>query len=150
MPRPRNVADHLTVAELEQRFRACACRAERTRLQAIWLAAKGWSTETTLEATGLGRTTFQMALRHDNAVGPDGLRDHRHDNQGPPRLVRGELRERLLAAVEHPPPDGGLWSGRKVADWLAAELGRPVHEKQGWRALKAAQEAVKKGLSTEP
>ncbi len=59
----------------------------------MWLTAKGDSTVAILDATGLGRTTFQMALRRYNTVGPDGLRDRRHDNPGqaPPAGQRRNL-----------------------------------------------------------
>ena len=36
--------------------------------------------------------------------------------------VRAVLRERLV----EPPPDGGLWTGPKVAAWLSARLDRTV------------------------
>jgi len=72
---------------------------------------------------------------------------------------------RLRRALGGPAPDGELWTGRKVAAWMAAELGRPVGEPRGWewmvrlgfspqrprpkeaRADPAAQEAFKKGAS---
>jgi hypothetical protein len=46
----------------------------------------------------------------------------------------------MLAAVAErvktPPDDGGLWSGPKVAAWMAEFLGREkVHAQRGWEAL---------------
>lgn len=70
-----------------------------------------------------------------NAQGPAGLADRRHANPGQPTLVspakREELRERLAA----PPPDGGLWTGPKVAAWLTQQLGRPISSQRAWEAL---------------
>ena len=43
------------------------------------------------------------------------------------------LRERL----KRPPDDGGVWTARKVAAFMAAELGRHVSEQRGWEALRA-------------
>ena len=43
------------------------------------------------------------------------------------------LRERL----KRPPDDGGVWTARKVAAFMAAELGRRVAEQRGWEALRA-------------
>jgi transposase len=34
-------------------------------------------------------------------------------------------------------PDGGLWTCRKVATWMAERLGRPVGEVRGWEAMRA-------------
>ncbi len=135
MSRPRYLAPHFTVEQLEERYKACRCRTERTRWQAMWLTAKGYSTVAVLDATGLGRTTFQMALRRYNADGPAGLRDRRHDNPGQAPLLTAELAAELGEALAGPAPDGGLWNGRKVAGWMAARLGRPVGERAGQRAL---------------
>jgi transposase len=168
MSRPRRLAEHLTVEQLEARYKACQCRIERTRWQAIWLLAKGWTTIPILEATGLGLTAFQAALRRYNADGPAGLRDRRHDNHGQAPLLTDALAAELRAALAGPAPDGGLWNGRKVADWMAAKSGRKVAVRQGQRALHQlgystrrprrrhtladpqAQEDFKKGASPGP
>jgi len=43
------------------------------------------------------------------------------------------LRDRL----QSPPEDGGLWTGPKVARWMALRLGLThVHAPRGWEALK--------------
>jgi hypothetical protein len=47
----------------------------------------------------------------------------------------GKLRERLKA----PPDDGGVWTSRKVAAFMAAEIGRRVSEQRGWEALRAVE-----------
>jgi hypothetical protein len=47
----------------------------------------------------------------------------------------------MLAAVRErvrrPPDDGGVWTAKKVARFMAAELGRRVAEQRGWEALRA-------------
>jgi hypothetical protein len=44
------------------------------------------------------------------------------------------LKERL----QTPPDDGGLWTGPKIARWLASFHGRKaVHDQRGWDALVA-------------
>ena len=43
----------------------------------------------------------------------------------------------LAERVPTPPDDGGLWSGPKVAAWMARHLGLArVHPQRGWEALK--------------
>jgi hypothetical protein len=32
--------------------------------------------------------------------------------------------------------DGGLWNGRKVADWVAKLTGKPIHRQRGWEYLR--------------
>lgn len=47
-----------------------------------------------------------------------------------------KLRERLKS----PPDDGGVWTARKVANVMAAELGlASVAEQRGWEALRAIE-----------
>ena len=47
-----------------------------------------------------------------------------------------KLRERLKS----PPDDGGVWTAKKVADFMAAELGLArVAEQRGWEALRAIE-----------
>jgi hypothetical protein len=42
----------------------------------------------------------------------------------------------LWQVLQSPPPDGGLWNGRKVADWIAQLIGRPVSRQRGWEYLR--------------
>ncbi len=49
---------------------------------------------------------------------------------------REELSEALL---KEPPPDGGMWNSRKVAEWIEQNTGRerrPVRAQRGWEYLK--------------
>ena len=48
------VADHLSVAELERRFRACPDPVEARHVQAIWLLAQGRTLGATPEVTSFG------------------------------------------------------------------------------------------------
>ena len=42
----------------------------------------------------------------------------------------------LDEALRGEAPDGGLWSGPKVAAWIADQLGRAVSERVGWIYLR--------------
>jgi len=37
--------------------------------------------------------------------------------------------------VQQPTPDGGLWNGRKVANWLSEKMGFQVSRQRGWQYL---------------
>src|SRR5215217_8677742 len=57
------------------------------------------------------------------------------------------LTEAVLSALAKrgrtPPEDGGLWSGPKVAAWMARRLGlAKVHPQRGWEALKRIKWSV--------
>jgi hypothetical protein len=61
--------------------------------------------------------------------------DRRRHNRGkPPRLTRDQQGQ-LLGALRGPAPDGGLWTGPKVAAWITAETGRPTAQTIGWSYL---------------
>jgi len=61
--------------------------------------------------------------------------------------VLAKLRERLRT----PPDDGGVWSSRKVAAWMAGELGlAKVATQRGWEALKAVGWSIQKPRPKNP
>jgi hypothetical protein len=43
----------------------------------------------------------------------------------------------LWQVLQQPPPDGGLWNGRKVADWMSELKGEKVCRQRGWEYLKS-------------
>jgi hypothetical protein len=44
--------------------------------------------------------------------------------------------EELRDVVSAPPPDGGLWTGRKVARWITGRIGRKVSPQRGVESLR--------------
>ena len=49
-----------------------------------------------------------------------------------------ELLEKLKVRLKQPPPDGGIWTSRKVADFMADQLGlETLAQQRGWEALQA-------------
>jgi len=131
------VVHHLSVAELEARVRSSSDGVERSHCQAIWLLAKGHTTAEVAAVTALSQRWVNKLARRYERDGADALGDLRRRNPGgKPLLSMADLevlRERLRTA----PEDGGLWTGAKVARWIAARLGLAhVHAPRGWEALK--------------
>jgi hypothetical protein len=90
-------------------------------------------------------------LTVQNADGPAALGDLRRRNGGVPSVLRPALLERLRARLTQPPPDGGMWSSRKVADWMAGERGlAEVLPQRGWEALKAIGGSAQKPRPRHP
>jgi|TARA_Y100000310_G_C20548280_1_gene746709 transposase len=132
------VATHLSVSELEQQYRAAKEAAAARHYQAIWLLAKGHTVPEVAEMTSFGRRWLEQLLSRYNARGPSALGDQRRHNGRAPSILKPALLERLKPRLETPPPDGGLWTGPKVAAWLADELGlEKVAPQRGWEALRA-------------
>jgi transposase len=127
---------HLSPAELGQRYRAARSPIERSHLQIVWLLSQGRDEREVAQVTGYGRRWVGEVVRRYNEGGPDGLGDRRRGNAGAKPLLGAEDEAALRAALAEPPADGGLWTGPKVAAWMAARLGREVWPQRGWDYLK--------------
>ncbi len=137
------IVEHLSVAELEARYRAARDVTEARHFQAIRLLAQG---RTFLEAAEVlafvPRWVEELAARY-NAFGPEALGDQRRRNGRAASLLTPDLLAALAERLKEPPGDGGLWSGPKVAAWMARHLGlAAVHPQRGWEALKRLEWSV--------
>jgi transposase len=130
------IVEHLSVAELEARYRAARDVTEARHVQAIWLLAQGRTFVEVSEVLALvPRWLEELAARY-NAFGPAALGDQRQHNGRPATLLTEAVLAALAARLKEPPEDGGLWSGPKVAAWMAWHLGlAKVHPQRGWEAL---------------
>src|SRR5262245_56764953 len=111
------VARHLTANQARAKYRACRRPVERTRWHAVWLLLRSDPPRTPAQVAavvGLSVITVRDVLHRWNDRGPAGLADRRAGNGAKPRLTDGQRAE-LLDALKRPPPDGGLWTGPKVA-----------------------------------
>lgn len=136
MPRHLTVTPHLTVAELEHRYRATRDPVERTHWQAVWLVAGGRTCAEVAAVVGYSVEWVRKLIGRWNAAGPAAMADRRHRNPGGTPLLSVAQRDELRAALEGPAPGGGLWTGPEVARWMSARLGRPVAPQRGWEALR--------------
>jgi transposase len=132
-----HIVEHLSLRQLEARYRASQDATEARHLQAIWLLAQG---RTVLEVSEVlafvPRWVEQLAARY-NASGPEALGDQRRRNGRMASLLTPELLAALAERLTRPPEDGGVWSGPKVAAWMARHLGlQKVHPQRGWDALR--------------
>src|SRR3954467_4079778 len=132
------VAGHLSVEDLEARLQSARDPTATRHVQVIWLLARGHTIADVAAVTSFVPRWIEQLLARYNAHGPEALGDLRRRNGGVPSVLRPELLARLRARLTQPPPDGGLWSSRKVAAWMASELGlAAVLPQRGWEALKA-------------
>jgi transposase len=161
------IAPHLPIEELQQRYRAAEDPVARSQWHILWLLAQGMPTAQVAQVSGYGVRWIQEIARRYRA-GPEAIGDRRHANPGAPPLLDGEQQGQLRAALAGPAPDGGIWTGRWVAVWMSAALGRPISVQRGWewmrrlgftpqrprpretRADAQAQDAFKKGGVPRP
>ena len=136
MPRCLELAPHLSVAELEHRYRQSRDPVERSHWHMLWLVGQGQTCPAVATLLGYSVPWVRTIVHRYNADGPAGVTDHRHANPGQPPLLSPAVRKELRAALATDPPDGGLWTSPKVAAWLTARLGRPVSKQRAWEALR--------------
>ena len=136
MARPRlPIFPHLTPDEIRRRYRACRGGVEKTHWQALWLLTRATAPPTPAAVAalvGLTPAWVRTILRRWNAEGPDGLAARRPaTNGGKAKLTAGQRAE-LYDALQQPPPDGGLWTGPKVARFVRGRWGVAVCKQTGW------------------
>jgi transposase len=132
------VNGHLSVKELEDRYVRGGDITASRHFQVIWLSARGHTVSQVSATTAFGERWIEQLLARYNAEGPEALGDLRRRNGATATILKPELLARLRDRLREPPADGGLWSSRKAADWMASELGlTSVAPRRGWEALKA-------------
>ncbi|RQH55322.1 helix-turn-helix domain-containing protein [Okeania hirsuta] len=87
MPRLLKLEPHKSIEELEKLYRQTQDPIERTRWQILWLIAKGHKVEEVAEVTGYRRGSIYRIVGRYNRLGIDGLKDRRHQHQGPETLL---------------------------------------------------------------
>lgn len=132
------VAGHLSIEELQAGYRSSRDATAARHYQVIWLLAQGRSVPETAGLTGFARRWIEQLLARYNAFGPASLGDRRRGNGSAPKLLTPAVLAHVQERVRTPPDDGGVWTAKKVAGVMAAELGlASVAEQRGWEALKA-------------
>jgi transposase len=136
MKKPISVKPHLSLEEVEARYRQAKDAVERSHWQIIWLLAQGKTTKEIQEFTGYCLAWIRSIAHRYNQGGPAALGDRRQTNPGGSFLLSPEQQAQLEQALEGPAPDGGLWTGRPVWARIQRATWRPVHPQRGWEYLK--------------
>jgi transposase len=139
MPKRIQIMPHLSLEELEQRYRQASDGVERSHYQIIWLLAQGRRSEEVAELTGYSRAWIYELVSSYNRLGPEALGDKRHENPGAVPLLNEFQQAQLWQLIQEQTPDGDLWTGPKVAAWMSELLGHPVHPQRGWEYLRAME-----------
>jgi transposase len=130
------LAAHLSVSELEQRYRGASEPTERSRWQILWLLSKGQLAREVAESTGYSAYWIGQIARRYNAEGPNGVANRRHttSHRAAPLLNAEQVAE-LRQALSGPAPQGERWTSVSVANWMSERLGRRVPKQRGWDYL---------------
>lgn len=147
MGRHIHLQPHLTVDELEQRYRGAKEAHERTWWQILWLLAQGRTATELAGVTGYSAYWIGQVAKRYNEQGPAGMHNRQHtSSRRMAPLLSPALQEDLQQALAGPAPEDDRWSGRTVAEWMAARLGRPVSRYRGWVYLNQLKPRPRHGL----
>lgn len=138
MPPKAALQTYLTPDELKNRYRQARDTSEARRWQLIHLVAQDWTIKQAAQAVDLNYDYAKEIIRKYNQNGPEAVKNRTQKRQGSPRsLLSRDQQQELKQALQFPPPDGGDWSGPKVAQWIAEKTGRShVWPQRGWDYLK--------------
>lgn len=136
MPKRIAIANHLSTEELFLRYRQATETTEGRHYQIIWLLTTGKTVQEVSEVTGYTKICIYQLIKRYNQDGAAGLVNKRHQNRGQESLLTDVQQAQLWQVLSQKAPDGGLWNGRKVADWLSELTGEKIDRRRGWEYLK--------------
>jgi transposase len=145
------IESHLSTAELEGRYETAADPISKSHFHALWLLSRGLEIDEVAELLSFStRWVYQLVKRY-NEGGPDCLGDQRVNNGTEARILTPEALAALKERIKMPPDDGGLWTGPKVARWLAKFHDiKSVHDQRGWDALVGIEYSIQKPRPRHP
>ena len=145
------IASHLSAAELEARYETASRAIGKSHFHALWLLASGYRADQVARLLSFSTRWVRALVKRYNENGPEAVGDQRARNGTPARILTPEALEALKARVKTPPDDGGLWSGPKIARWLAKFHGsKSIHAQRGWDALVAIGYSIQKPRPRHP
>jgi transposase len=132
------VKPHLSYAQLTERFRHCPDGRQKARWQALWLLSRPQAPYSAAQAAavvGLTADGVRKLVKRYNAGGPAAVARNAGGQGRAPRLSAAQ-QEQLKGELLSRAPDGGLWTGPKLARRIAELTGRPMHKATGWEWLR--------------
>jgi len=141
MPQPPlKIKPHLTHEEVGQRYRKCKSPIEKSRWQLIWLMTnpqKEMLVTQAAETVGFCRNWARTLVHRYNSEGPEKFIDKRKNNKGKKAfLSKKQQKELRNMLINKRPPDGGLWTGPKVALWIKEKTQKPITAVGAWKWIK--------------
>ncbi|HEU5198889.1 MAG TPA: helix-turn-helix domain-containing protein [Ktedonobacterales bacterium] len=136
MPKRLKLTEHLSLAELEQRYRHAKDPVERSQWQILWLLARGAPSEQVAQATGYSLNWIRRIAQRYNTTGAAGVLDQRHHNSGAAPLLSAAQQEELRTVLQAALASEDMWTGPQVAAWIVTKVGHPVHPQRGWEWLR--------------
>ena len=127
---------HLTASEIKRLYQQAQDGVEARRWHLLHLVAQQWTVRQAAQCIGMNYDYAKAIIRRYNQDGPLGMRNRSQLGQPSPRsLLTLAQQQELKQALQEAPPDGGRWTGPKVARWIAAKTGKQIWAQRGWDYL---------------
>lgn len=141
MPMPTlKIKPHLTHEEVGRRYRKCKNSVEKSRWHLIWIMTnpqKEIRVRQAAEMVGFCNNWARIIIHRYNEEGIENFIDQRKNNKGKKATLnkkqQKELRDML---INKRPPDGGLWTGPKVALWIEEKTKNHITAVGAWKWMK--------------
>jgi transposase len=145
------ITEHLSSVEREARYKTAADPIAKSHFHALWLLSSGYAIGEVAELLSFSARWIRLLIHRYNEGGPEALGDRRAGNGAAPRILTPAALSALKERIRTPPDDGGLWSGPKIARWLAQFHGlQSVHDQRGWDALIAIDYSLQQPRPRHP
>jgi transposase len=145
------ITGHLSGGELEARYEAAADPVAKSHFHALWLLSLGYDGEEVAELLSFSPRWVRSLVKRYNEGGPAALGDQRTHNGTKPTILTPAALAALRQRIKSAPDDGGLWTGPKIARWLAEFHGvQSVHDQRGWDALIAIGYSIQQPRPRHP
>ena len=137
---------HVSSSELEARYKRAVDPIGKSHFHALWLLSCGYEVDEVAELLSFSSRWVRALVKRYNEGGAGALGDQRSRNGTKPTILTPEALAALTERMKTPPDDGGLWTGPKIARWLAKFHGvQAVHDQRGWDALIAMRSCAFRG-----
>ncbi len=136
MPRKITLVNHLSLEQLNEGWTKAKTMSEKSRWQIVMLFVGGKQVFEIAEIVGMRKNWIYIVLRAYNQEGQAALRDKRELGTGVKPLLDQAQLDELNETLNQPPPDGGVWTGPKVAAWLTEHHKRKFYDQRGWEYLR--------------
>jgi transposase len=142
---------HLSSAELEAHYKTAVDPTGKSHFHALWLLSCGYEVDEVAELLSFSPRWVRVLLKRYNEGGAGTLGDQRSHNGTKPTILTPDALAALKERIKTLPDDGGLWTGPKIARWLAKFHGvQAVHDQRGWDALIAIGYSIQQPRPRHP
>lgn len=134
------IEPHLTHVKLTEKYRTCKNAREKSYWHLIWLMddpKKIISVKEAAQTVGFCQRWARTLVHRYNEEGPKNFIDKRKNNQGREAFLTAKQQKELKKIlIEKRPPDGGLWTGPKVAAWIKKKTRKNITAVGAWKWIR--------------